>query len=317
MRLINFQPRSRRSDGDRPPSHQRIREGGKAHLRRGRDTMEASRGYQGDGEMARTTFRQRNRHPCPPLLPNPTTREVGAPAGVSQTMQGGKGNHHCRSLPQKDMDVGGGDREPRRRHHVQQSRTHPSPLNPALGRALEKVIESREEEKGWTMVLRRGNWNSTPQIRRLVDPHREGRCFQYLAHDHIAQACRGPIRCWLCHQGGHRHAFCPLKQQTRRSATGQRVDATWLNASLVGEVRGGGTPSLEQVLTGLKGLLLEGTNPKCHHLVSGDWLLQRLSQETRHVLYGRRQQLSGEATSFGDSNILQTGLSRTHWSSTG
>ena len=57
LRLINFQPRSRRSDGDWPPSRQRIREGGKAHPRRGSDTMEASRGYQGDGGMARTTFR--------------------------------------------------------------------------------------------------------------------------------------------------------------------------------------------------------------------------------------------------------------------
>ena len=59
-------------------------------------------------------------------------------------------------------------------------------------------------------------------------------------------------------------------------------------------MKGGGTPSLEQILTGLKGLIPEWTNPECHYLVSGDWLLRRLSQETIHALNGRRQQLLGD-----------------------
>ena len=256
----NFLLQLRRSDGGRPPWNQRIREGGEAYPRRGNDTREASRDYPGDGEMARTTFRQRNRHPRPLRLPNPTE--------APHTIQGRKGNHYRHSLPQTNPEVGGA-RDPRRRHHVPQSGTHPSPLTPAPGSACEEMNESGEEEKGWMMVRRRGR-KSTPQVRRPVDPRREGQCFRCLAHDHIAQACRGSIRCWLCRQQGHRNASCSLKQQTSMSATGQRVDATGLNACLVGEVRGGDTPSPEQLLNGLKSLIQEGTNPECHYLVSRD-----------------------------------------------
>lgn len=57
-----------------------------------------------------------------------------------------------------------------------------------------------------------GNTSNTARIRFLNKTR--GKCFNCLAPDHIALACRDPIRCLLCSRSGHGASFCPQRQRS-------------------------------------------------------------------------------------------------------
>ena len=107
---------------------------------------------------------------------------------------------------------------------------------------------------------------------RPVDPLKEGRCLRCLAWGHMARDCREPMKCRLCHHGGHRQANCPLRrrQEVYPASMG-------LYACLVGECSRADV-ARTQISAGILALCPDLTNPDSHWLASGEVFLRGLSK---------------------------------------
>ncbi|KAJ1289597.1 hypothetical protein BS78_02G176800 [Paspalum vaginatum] len=83
---------------------------------------------------------------------------------------------------------------------------------------------SNEEEDGWTTVVHRRRRSSLSRpverrggrLARPVPPELEGRCFNCLAWDHVAAACRASSHCLRCNEEGHRAHDCWRARRRRR-----------------------------------------------------------------------------------------------------
>ena len=152
-------------------------------------------------------------------------------------------------------------------------------------------VERAENEDGWKVVQRRQRRRSPRQERGILDLLQEGSCFRCLSQEHYARYCRYPIRCRLCRREGHRHTHCPLKLQGQDEK--QEMYVKGLSSCLVGVMRGGCTPPLDQTILGLKNRSPNLTQANCHVLTSGDFFLRGLSREDWNALRGWKQQCIG------------------------
>ena len=297
----NYNSRSRRQsyEDDRSVSQQIFRNGGHAWsrgrtFRRPEGPLATSRGQETLCQPAGSSPTTNKRKEYPPRpdssrrpSDSPRERTVG-PRSISEPNPAPRGDG---SPPGTQMDkVRGGPAEDSW-PHLHRHGVHQRPQEQPESRGREGENTERQEE-GWMTVHRRRR-DTPPQDRRPVDPRREGRCFHCLPHDHLAYSCRTPIRCRLCRREGHRQASCSLTLKTHSTTAGHRPEATGLFSCLVGEVRGGGAPNLEQIKGGVQDILSTQANPDRHFLPSGDLFLGRLSRKALRAMGGRRQQLTG------------------------
>ena len=271
----NYNSQSRRQsyEDDRSVSQQIFRNGGHAWsrgrtFRRPEGPLATSRGQETLCQPAGSSPKTRKRKEYPPQpdssrRPSNSSRErtVG-PRSISEPNPAPRGDG---SPPCLRMDKARGGPAEDSWPHLHRHGAHQRPLEQPESRGREGENTERQEE-GWTTVQRRRR-DTPPQNRRPVDPRCEGRCFHCLAHDHLAYSCRAPIRCRLCRREGHRQASCPLTLKTHSTTAGHRPEATGLFSCLVGEVRGGGAPNLEQIKGGVQDILSTQANPDCHFLL--------------------------------------------------
>ena len=148
-------------------------------------------------------------------------------------------------------------------------------------------------EDGWKVVHRRRRQSVH---RKAMDPVQEGACFRCLSQNHYARSCVSPIRCRFCRREGHRQAQCPLKVQGSEEEQGREIRN--LSSCLVGETRGGCTPTLDQTIIGLQERVPNLIQPDCHVLASGDFFLKGLSRDDWNALRGWKQQCPGQGAVY-------------------
>ena len=108
----------------------------------------------------------------------------------------------------------------------------------------------------WATQGRRQRVSRLNTGRCPVNPCQEGRCLRCLARDHMIKACRAPMKCRLCLQGGQHQVSCPVKSPVSPSSA-----ATGLYTCLVGEIQDA-DQAWSHILNALRKLSPDLENPR-------------------------------------------------------
>jgi hypothetical protein len=106
-------------------------------------------------------------------------------------------------------------RRPRRGDFMGDARHSPRPSPPAQRRLASIMVPPprmsvQPDAEGFRPVQSCRCWRCVAALRRPVPSNLLGKCFNYLAGDHVKAYCTFPSKCFNCKDGGHQARDCPL-----------------------------------------------------------------------------------------------------------